>query len=301
MANIKSWIKAMRLRTLPLAVSSTLAGSFVAIADRKFDGMIIALAIVTTLMLQILSNLANDLGDSLKGADNKNRVGPSRAVQSGEISVKEMKWGVAITSFITLLSGISLIFAGFGSFSPQVLIFFALGVISIIAALKYTLGKSAYGYRGFGDLFVFIFFGLLGVLGTYYLNAKELNAGVWLMAASVGLLSTGVLNLNNMRDIENDRASGKMTVAVNLGSSRARLYHILLITVGLIAGIAFTFFNYQSPRQFVFIIVIPLFIKDLMAVSRTEIPRQLDPFLKKLALSTFFYILLFGLGIIISI
>jgi 1,4-dihydroxy-2-naphthoate octaprenyltransferase len=301
MASIKSWVKAMRLRTLPLAVSSTLAGSFVAIADKKYEAVIIALAILTTLLLQILSNLANDLGDSLKGTDNQNRVGPQRAVQSGEISVKEMIRGVAVVSFLTLLSGISLIFTGLGSFSWEVLFFLALGVVSIIAALKYTLGKSAYGYRGLGDLFVFIFFGLLGVLGTYYLNAKELHASVWLMAASVGFLSTGVLNLNNMRDIENDKASGKMTVAVNLGKSRARLYHILLITIGLIAGIAFTLLNYQSPRQFVILIVFLLFIKDLIAISKTEIPPQLDPFLKKLALSTFFYVLLFGLGIIISL
>jgi 1,4-dihydroxy-2-naphthoate polyprenyltransferase len=301
MASIKSWVKAMRLRTLPLAVSSTLAGSFVAVADKKYEAVIIALAILTTLLLQVLSNLANDLGDSLKGTDNKNRVGPQRAVQSGEISVKEMIRGVAVVSFLTLLSGISLIFTGLGSFSWQVVFFLGLGVVSIIAALKYTLGKSAYGYRGLGDLFVFIFFGLLGVLGTYYLNAKELHTNVWLMAASVGFLSTGVLNLNNMRDIENDKASGKMTVAVNLGKSRARLYHILLITIGLIAGIAFTLLNYQSPRQFVFLIVFPLFIKDLIAISKTEIPRQLDPFLKKLALSTFFYVLLFGLGIIISL
>jgi len=300
MANTKSWIRAMRLRTLPLAVSSTLAGSFVAIADRKYESIIIALAILTTLLLQILSNLANDLGDSLKGTDNQNRVGPLRAVQSGEITVREMKWGVAIVAFLTLFAGISLIFSALGSQSFQIFIFLGLGVISIVAAIKYTIGKSAYGYKGMGDLFVFIFFGLLGVLGTYYLNTKEMHASVWLMAISVGLLSTGVLNLNNMRDIENDKASGKMTFAVNLGSARARKYHFLLITIGLVSGIIFSIIHYQSPRQFVFLIVIPIFVKDLIAISKTEVPRHLDPFLKKLAISTFFYILLFGLGIIIS-
>lgn len=300
MASTRSWIKAMRLRTLPLAVSSTLAGSFMAIADRRFDSIVIALAILTTLLLQILSNLANDLGDSLKGTDNKNRIGPARTVQSGEISKKEMWWSVGIVSFLTLASGISLIFYSLGTRSWQVLIFLLLGLVSIAAAIKYTIGKTAYGYRGLGDLFVFIFFGLTGVLGTYYLNAHTLPPDTWLMAISVGLLSTGVLNLNNMRDIDNDKISGKNTIVVRMGSLNARVYHSLLVAFAIISGIVYTSLNYHSPAQFIFLAVIPFFIQDLFRILKIDEQKLLDPYLKKLAISTFAYILLFGIGILIG-
>lgn len=300
MASTLSWIKAMRLRTLPLAVSSTLAGSFMAIADRRYDSIVIALAILTTLMLQILSNLANDLGDSLKGTDNKNRIGPTRTVQSGEISKHEMWWGVGIVSFLTLASGLSLIFYSLGTNSWQVLLFLVLGVVSIAAAIKYTIGNSAYGYRGLGDIFVFIFFGLTGVLGTYYLNAYTLPPDTWLMAISVGLLSTGVLNLNNMRDIENDKISGKNTIVVRIGTLNARVYHSLLVAFAIISGIIYTSLNYHSPAQFIFLAVIPFFIKDLFRILKIDEQKLLDPYLKKLAISTFAYIILFGIGILIG-
>ena len=300
MAATSSWIKAMRLRTLPLAVSSTLAGSFMAIADRRFDSIVIALAILTTLLLQILSNLANDLGDSLKGTDNKNRIGPARTVQSGEITQKEMWWGVGIVSFLTLASGLSLIVYSLGTQSWQVLFFLILGVVSIAAAIKYTIGNSAYGYRGLGDIFVFIFFGLTGVLGTYYLNAHTLPPDTWLMAISVGLLSTGVLNLNNMRDIENDKISGKNTFAVRIGTLNARVYHSLLVAFAIISGVVYTSLNYHSPAQFIFLAVIPFFIQDLFRILKIDEQKLLDPYLKKLAISTFAYILLFGIGILIG-
>jgi 1,4-dihydroxy-2-naphthoate octaprenyltransferase len=301
MASTKSWIKAMRLRTLPLAVSSTLAGSFMAISDQNYDAVVIALAIATTLLLQILSNLANDLGDSLKGTDNKHRIGPTRTVQSGEISVNEMKWGVGIASFLTLVSGILLIFISLGTQSWQVLFFLGLGLVSITAAIKYTVGRSAYGYQGLGDLFVFIFFGLTGVLGTYYLNAHTLPPDTWLMAISVGLLSTGVLNLNNMRDIENDKNSGKNTIVVRIGTINARIYHGLLVVLAIISGIIYTTINYHAPEQFIFLAVIPLFIKDLLRILKIDEQKLLDPYLKKLAISTFAYILLFGIGILLCV
>ncbi len=297
MASVKSWIKAMRLRTLPLAVSSTLAGSFMAVADQDYKPWVIALAILTTLLLQILSNMANDLGDSLKGTDNHKRLGPVRTVQGGEISIREMQWGVGLVALLTLSSGISLILVGLGSQSWQTLLFLLLGIVSIAAAIKYTIGNTAYGYRGLGDLFVFLFFGLLGVLGTYYLNAHRLPPDTWLMAISVGLLSTGVLNLNNMRDEENDRNSGKNTLVVRMGHNNARLYHILLVGLAIVCGIIYTIFNYHSPYQFIFLAVIPLFVRDLLRIFKIDEQRLLDPYLKKLALSTFAYILLFGLGI----
>lgn len=291
----------MRLRTLPLAVSSTLAGSFMAIADQKYDRLVVVLAILTTLLLQILSNLANDLGDSLKGTDNKNRIGPMRTVQSGEISIKEMWWAVGITAMLTLASGISLILSSLGTQSWQVLIFLVLGLISITAAIKYTVGKSAYGYQGLGDLFVFIFFGLTGVLGTYYLNAHTLPSDTWLMAISVGLLSTGVLNLNNMRDIENDKDSGKNTIAVRIGTIRARIYHSMLVGFAIVSGIIYTTLNYHAPEQFIFLAVIPFFVKDLLRILQIDEQKLLDPYLKKLAISTFAYILLFGIGILLCV
>jgi len=300
MASAKSWIKAARLRTLPLAVSSTLAGSFMAVADHNSQTMVIVLAILTTLLLQILSNMANDLGDSLKGTDNHKRVGPVRTVQGGEITIHEMKWGVGLVSILTLASGISLIVLSLGTNSWQVLLFLLLGLVSIAAAIKYTIGKTAYGYRGLGDLFVFLFFGLTGVLGTYYLNAHTLPPDTWLMAISVGLLSTGVLNLNNMRDIENDKNSGKNTIVVRIGSEKALLYHGFLVGIAILCGIIYTSVNYHSPAQFIFLAVIPFFIKDLVRILNIDEQRLLDPYLKKLALSTFAYILLFGIGILIG-
>jgi len=300
MATTKSWIKAARLRTLPLAISSTLAGSFMAVADHESQPFVIALAILTTLLLQILSNMANDLGDSLKGTDNHKRVGPMRTVQGGEITIYEMKRGVGLVSMLTLISGISLIVVSLGTNSWQVLLFLLLGIVSIAAAIKYTIGKSAYGYRGLGDLFVFLFFGLTGVLGTYYLNAQTLPPDTWLMAISVGLLSTGVLNLNNMRDIENDKNSGKNTIVVRIGSINARMYHGFLVAIAILCGIIYTSLNYHSPEQFIFLAVIPFFISDFFKIVKIDEQQLLDLYLKKLALSTFAYIILFGIGILIG-
>lgn len=301
MATVRSWISASRLRTLPLATSSTLAGSFMAVADRACNITTILWALVTTLLLQILSNMANDLGDSLKGTDNEHRLGPLRTVQSGNIRVAEMKRAVAAVALMTLASGIVLIITSLGIDNWRVLLFLALGVASIAAAIKYTIGRTAYGYSGFGDLFVFLFFGLTGVLGTYYLNAHQLKADAFLMAVSVGFLSTGVLNLNNLRDIDNDRRSNKHTIAVRLGERNAKIYHLLLIVIAMAAGIAYTFLNFISPWQFLYLLTLPFFVIQLIAIFRIKEHRRLDPFLRYLALSTFAFTLLFGLGIVLSL
>jgi 1,4-dihydroxy-2-naphthoate octaprenyltransferase len=300
MATFRSWVSASRLRTLPLAASSTLAGSFMAVADRAYNITIIIWALVTTLLLQILSNMANDLGDSLKGTDNEHRLGPLRTVQSGNIKVAEMKMAVAVVALITLISGIVLIVSSLGIANWKVLLFLALGIASIAAAITYTIGRTAYGYSGFGDLFVFLFFGLTGVLGTYYLNAHQLKADTFLMAISVGFLSTGVLNLNNLRDIDNDRRSNKHTIAVRLGERNAKIYHLLLIVIALAAGIAYTLLNFVSPWQFLYLLTLPLFAFQLIAIFRIKEHRRLDPFLRYLALTTFAYVLLFGTGIWIA-
>ncbi|MBC8320029.1 MAG: 1,4-dihydroxy-2-naphthoate polyprenyltransferase [Bacteroidetes bacterium] len=298
MTKIISWIVAFRLRTLPLAISSILMGSFLAIASGNYNWAIIWLSIVTTLFLQILSNLANDYGDGIKGTDNEERLGPKRTIQSGEISPKEMKAGIIVFVLLSLISGIWLIFESLGSNWPLGLLFFTLGIAAIAAAIVYTVGTKAYGYSGFGDLFVFLFFGLLAVMGTYFLNTYDINWEILLPASSMGLLSTGVLNLNNMRDMENDAKSGKKTMALILGYKFAKIYHTILITMAMIFVVVFVALQYHCPWQFIFIICFPFLINDLIKINKITDKSLLDPYLKKLALATLLFTFLFGIGII---
>src|SRR5680860_1161523 len=221
------WMQAFRLRTLPLSISSAVIGSILAYADGKFVWPVFILTLTTTIFLQVLSNLANDFGDSVHGTDNSNRVGPERTVQSGKISKTEMKRLIVIFSILSFISGSLLIYFGLRNAKVGLIIlFFMLGIASIAAAIKYTIGKKPYGYSGLGDLFVFIFFGLVGVCGTYFLFTNQFNMELLLPASSIGLLSAGVLNLNNMRDIANDATSGKKTMVVRIGSEKAKLYHV---------------------------------------------------------------------------
>lgn len=293
---MKNWIKAARPRTLPLAFSSTLLGSFMAWHDEPFKVPVFILALLTTLFLQILSNLANDYGDSINGMDNEHRVGPKRTVQSGAITPKAMLTAILITSSLALISGILLIAYGFNfSLSGEGILFFLLGLASLAAAIKYTVGKNPYGYIGFGDLFVYIFFGLTGVLGTYYLHTGTLTWLEVLPATAVGFLSTAVLNLNNMRDVEGDRRSGKRTLVVIMGSEKAHYYHLFLIAGAIIALLIYSALKYHSPLQFVFVLLLPFFIIHLKKVFTTTPPAALDPELKKLALATFGTAVLFGI------
>ncbi|MDP2721726.1 MAG: 1,4-dihydroxy-2-naphthoate polyprenyltransferase [Bacteroidales bacterium] len=298
-SKIVSWIKAARLRTLPLALSSVIMGSFLAIGSGNYMIPVIILSLVTTLILQILSNFANDYGDSIKGTDNEHRLGPLRTVQSGEITHQEMKWGILVSVILSLISGIWLIYYGLGDHWTEGLLFLILGIASIAAAIKYVVGHNAYGYRGLGDLFVFLFFGLLGVAGTFYLNAHQIPWSIWLPACTMGFFSTGVLNLNNMRDIENDKRSGKITIPVRLGSERAWNYHVALILSGWICAVLFTLLHYHGMVQFIYLIVMPVFILDLMKIKHTSDKRALDPYLKRLALSTLAFTLLFGTGFVL--
>jgi 1,4-dihydroxy-2-naphthoate polyprenyltransferase len=295
------WIEAFRLRTLPLALSSAVLGSFLAYADGQFNPIVFVLAISTTVLLQILSNLANDFGDSMHGTDNKNRLGPIRTVQSGKISKTEMKWLIVVFVILSFFSGGLLIFKGIkGANTGLIILFFILGIASIIAAVKYTIGKNPYGYSGFGDLFVFIFFGLIGVCGTYFLHTNQFHFMQLLPAASIGFLSAGVLNLNNMRDIENDRNSGKNTIVVRMGSANAKTYHSVLILTGLLTSVVFVAMNGKATIQWLFLLSYPLFLSDLIQISKITSPKKFDPFLKKLSLATLLFTLLFGLGIILS-
>lgn len=288
MANAKAWFEAARLRTLPLSVSGILVGSFYAFSQGMVNWSIFGFALLTTLGLQILSNFANDYGDGVKGTDNENRIGPQRAIQSGAITVKAMKKGIILTSLLTLGAAIALIYLSFGKDNlVYSLFFFFLGLAAIAAAIKYTVGKSAYGYRGLGDLFVFIFFGLVSVLGCYFLFSKELDILILLPAVSIGLLSVAVLNLNNMRDQVSDAMSGKNTLVVKLGAKRAKIYHYFIILTALFLTLLFAILYNFKPLQYLFLLAYIPFLLHIKTVSKNTVPRELDPELKKVALGTF--------------
>lgn len=314
---MKHFIKAARLRTLPLSVSGIIVGAFLGLSDNYYhvvsnldnqelpicignsypwETLIFWLAILTTIGFQVVSNFANDYGDGVKGTDD-NRTGEARMVSSGVISPKQMKRAIIITTVLTLIVAILLIYVAFGKNNfIYSLLFFVLGIASIVAAIKYTVGKSAYGYSGFGDVFVFVFFGLLGVVGTYFLYTKQVNFPIFLPAFSVGLLSTAVLNLNNMRDRENDAKSGKNTIVVKIGTEFAKYYHYYLIASAFLVALLYVVVNYRSPFQFLFIVAFIPLIKHVLYVIKNKDEALLDGELKKVALSTFLFAVLFGLG-----
>lgn len=293
---MKHWLHAFRLRTLPLAVSSIIVGSGLAAFADGFRPVVMVAALLTAILLQILSNLANDLGDHLHGTDNTERVGPQRAVQSGAIPPATMKRAMLICGALAFASGLWLIVTALG-LSIVTLGFLALGLLAIGAAVKYTYGKNPYGYAGFGDASVFVFFGLAGVLGTYYLHTQHYEAGLLLPSAAFGLLSAGVLNVNNLRDIRNDKASGKITLAVRLGYDQAKGYHGLLVIGGLTCLMLFTALHFRGMQQWGFLITTPALATHLRSVLGTHDPAALDPQLKKLALGTFATALAFALGL----
>jgi 1,4-dihydroxy-2-naphthoate octaprenyltransferase len=290
----QAWIYALRLRTLPLALSSILMGSLIAFQKAGFRWSVLLLAAVTTTLLQILSNLANDYGDSINGADHEGRKGPVRAVQSGIIMASEMKMAVVIFSVLSLISGVLLLLVALEDIY-KFLLFLGIGILAIIAAIAYTSGKKPYGYAGLGDLSVFLFFGCVGVIGTYYLHTLSFNASLWLPASAIGLLSTAVLNINNIRDMASDKAAGKLSIPVRIGKEAAEKYHWALITVGLLLLIVFAFTE-QAYGALAFLLVSPVILKTGWAVGKFETPEKLDPFLKTMALSTFFCVLFFGIG-----
>jgi 1,4-dihydroxy-2-naphthoate octaprenyltransferase len=294
---MKAWISAFRLRTLPLALSCIGMGGFLAAAAGKFDGWIFFLCCLTTILLQILSNLANDYGDSVNGADHANRKGPSRAVQSGAISAAAMKRSLFLFTTLCLLSGITLLLVAFGWDWNALVFFFALGLLSIAAAVAYTVGRKPYGYAGLGDLSVLIFFGLVGVMGSLYLFTREFSLPELLPAFSCGFFSIAVLNINNIRDIESDRTAGKFSIPVRVGRENAVRYHWLLLVAGISTAVAYTIIQYNGPLQFLFLPVVVLFVRNGIAVSKLP-SEKLDPYLKQMALSTLLFVVAFGLGLV---
>ncbi|MBI3135028.1 MAG: 1,4-dihydroxy-2-naphthoate octaprenyltransferase [Bacteroidetes bacterium] len=307
---IKPWIKAFRLRTLPLSFSNILLGSAVAYSmltnhpdsSLVFSWPVFGLTLLTTLLLQILSNLANDYGDSKKGADNENRIGPPRAIQSGEITAQAMLRAIIVVSVLCLVSGLVLLYSAFAAlFTWTFIVFFVLGIASIAAAIKYTVGKGAYGYSGLGDLFVFVFFGLVGVMGSFYLQVKEFNLVVLTPAITMGCFSVAVLNLNNMRDRLNDQAVGKNTLAVKLGAKGAKIYHGMLFAVAyLIFPVPLLLFSNSWLPALAVVPVGAIHALHLVKVSRVENPKAFDPELKKVALSAFLFSLLIWVSVLLD-
>lgn len=297
MSSIGSWLRAARLRTLPLSLSGIILGSLLAYSEGFFSTNIFILALLTTIGFQVISNFANDYGDGVKGTDNDERIGPVRALQSGEITPLQMLKGIKICGVLTLVIALFLIYVSFGHENIGLsIIFIGLGLASIYAAIKYTMGKNAYGYSGFGDIFVFLFFGILSVSGSYFLYTHTLEFSVFLPAISVGLLSTGVLNLNNMRDRESDKKSDKNTLVVKIGAEFAKYYHYYLLISAFLSALLYSTITYNSLYQFLFIIAFVPIFNHLLFVYNNNDPNRLDPELKKLALSTFLFSLLLGLG-----
>lgn len=290
----------MRLRTLPLALSSIVLASLLAYGNGIFRLEIMLMAILTTVLLQILSNLANDYGDGIKGTDNAQRIGPQRALQSGIIQSNEMKWAVVFFAIAAFSSGLILIFMGLKN-APlsHILFFVGLGLAAVWAAVQYTVGKSAYGYIGLGDVFVLIFFGWVGVVGSYYMHGTTLNPSLFLPATSIGLMSMAVLNLNNMRDRESDMQANKITLAVRLGFEKAKVYHYLLLGGTLICAISYSMLRGESPWSYLYLIVSPILTAMMLKVARIQNPRDFDPMLKQTALTTLLFAVLFGLGFIL--
>jgi 1,4-dihydroxy-2-naphthoate octaprenyltransferase len=309
----KTWISAMRLRTLPLAVSGILMGSALAeLNGVQAHKLITILALLTAVFLQILSNLANDYGDFAKGTDNENRVGNMRALQSGNITPQAMLRMIIFFVVLCLISGVSLLYvAADGNLNFSFLLFFILGLVAIAAAIKYTVGKTAYGYSGLGDVFVFVFFGLVAVLGVYILHNNftwhwPVDKWMVLPATAIGLLSTAVLNTNNIRDIENDRASNKNTIVVKIGLNNARIYHWFLLIGAFFSLVFFIYVNLLHWIQFLSLLAfIPIMMQGIKVQNLAPSPKY-NALLKQLSLSILLLVVVFvvlqtvALGIFVS-
>lgn len=285
--NVKIWIRAARLRTLPLSVAGIISGNALCLSNREFSWILFSLMMLSAMLFQVLSNFANDYGDGIKGTDNAQRIGPERVFQAGLLSRDSLKKGIQFTAGLAFLVAITLIFLALGGNSWQyIFLFVVLSVASIWAAVKYTIGNNAYGYYGWGDIFVFLFFGGLSVLGSFFLQKNSLSIDAVLLVFVIGNLSVAVLNLNNMRDIESDKVAGKRTVAVILGVKNAKRYHIFLI-MGALLGL-FIFLYKTQPLNFGLPLLscIPLVFHLKRVIYNTK-PKDLDPELKIVALSTF--------------
>lgn len=293
----KAWLSAARPRTLFLALAAIGMGSFLAAAAGSLNWAVALLALLTAVGLQILSNLANDYGDSLHGADSDMREGPQRAVQAGHISPGAMRRAMALAALLTMAAGLALVWLAFGAEGILlVILFLALGLAAVWAAVAYTAGSKPYGYAGLGDLAVFVFFGWVGVVGPYVLQTGQLDWAVFLPATSCGLFAVAVLNINNIRDIQSDSRAGKHSIPVRLGAHKARLYHWLLLVGGGLMAVVYVLLAFRSPWQFLFLLSVPLLLRNGLTVWRARTAAALDPMLKQMSLTTLFFVLTFGVG-----
>ncbi len=296
MSGIKVWIQAARLRTLPLAFASIILGSLLAKSQGFFDWLIFLLCILCTLVYQILSNYANDYGDGLKGTD-ADRVGEVRATAAGLISVRAMRNAVRLFTALAIILGSALSIYACKDYGWEYQLGFSLlGLLATWAAINYTVGDKAYGYAGLGDLFVLVFFGFVGVGGSYFLQTGQWSFDVLLPATSLGLMAIAVLNLNNMRDREGDARSGKNTLALRLGEKGAKAYHAILLIVAFDAAFLYNRINPGSMWQNMYFVVLPFLVINLLKVLKAQGPKDYEPLLKQMALTTLLFALLFGIG-----
>ncbi len=292
----KIWMQAARLRTLPLACAAVFLGSGLAAGADQFRGSVFALCLLTAIGLQILSNLANDYGDAVSGADNEDRVGPQRTVVSGLITREQMQRAMALVAGLTILSGLSLLWTAFSGDWPAILTFIGFGGLALIAAVTYTVGRRPYGYRGLGDLSVFLFFGLLGVLGTYYLFTRQFDPYLILPAAGCGVRATAERHITKIRDMDTAAASGKLTFAVRIGRSWARRYHWFLVVGGGLAALIYIALRAHSLWP---LLCVPAWIPLLRAawvVETSQDPVLLDKQLKRTAIGSLLFNLLLAIG-----
>jgi len=297
---MKKWIHAFRLKTLPLALSNTIIASCLAASNDGFRWSVFGLAALTTVLLQIMSNMANDYGDFVNGKDTAERIGPKRMVQSGEITPKIMLRGIIVIGILCVISGLALILIGTAGMDiTNLLIFGVLGLAAIAAAIKYTVGKNPYGYRGLGDIFVFIFFGLVGVVGTYFLHTQSFRWDILLPASAIGFLSTAVLNMNNMRDYEADKNAGKTTIVVAMGVKKAAYYHLFLVGGAVLFAIIYTLLNYHSAGQWLFVLSFPILFVNLKKVFTYKDALELYPELPRLSMASLVFAVTFGIGLIL--
>ncbi|WP_162045428.1 1,4-dihydroxy-2-naphthoate polyprenyltransferase [Vibrio taketomensis] len=296
---LQIWLDAARPKTLPLALVSILTGSVLAFSSHHFSLSVAVLAFITATLLQILSNLANDYGDAVKGTDNEARLGPTRAIQSGAVTPKTMRQAIIVNVILTMIAGLVLVLHALNSWE-SILAFMGLGLLAIGAAIAYTVGNKPYGYVGLGDISVFIFFGLLGVAGTYFLHTGIVEPSLVLPAVGCGLLAVAVLNINNMRDIENDARCGKRTVAVRLGQKHAKQYHFVLLAGAVAAFIAYLLLQ-PSPVWVMLPFLLSLLVtfKHGKAVWLAEQPAQIAPMMPVVVKCSLVTNLLFA-GVVIA-
>ena len=295
------WWETARPKTLPLALASIFTGSALGYwaNPQGFNSPVMAFCLLTTILLQVLSNFANDYGDHQKGSDTEDRIGPLRGIQKGAISAQELKWGLIFMVIASFLSGSFLISIAYENLS-DLLAFAGLGILAIIAAITYTVGAKPYGYMGLGDISVLMFFGLLGVGGTYYLQTHSIDGHIILPAIGSGLLASAVLNINNLRDIEQDAQAGKNTLAVRLGSHKGRVYHCILLTVAALCYLIFTLTTATSWMNYLFVLGLPLLAKHAIFVYRSKTPNALRPMLAQMSMISLLINMLFSLGLLIG-